>query len=53
MPANAGQQVRGGRAERGDDQGRVRERTQQVGHGQVHGVIGAALFSSAGVDVTR
>ena len=38
MPANAGQQVRGDRAKRSDDQGRVQERAQQIGHEQVHGV---------------
>jgi hypothetical protein len=38
MPPNAGQQVRGDRAECGDDQGRVQERAQRLRHEQVHRV---------------
>jgi hypothetical protein len=38
MLPNAGQQVRGDRVERGDDQGRVQERAQQIGHEQIRRV---------------
>jgi hypothetical protein len=39
MLPNAGQQVRGDRAERGNDQGRVQERPQQIGHERVGSAV--------------
>jgi hypothetical protein len=53
MLANAGQQVRGDRAEGSDDQGRVQEHAQQRRHEQVYSAEPSTQVSTYGTTIVR